>query len=372
VKVSKVSILPLLGATPEAGWQRGTDPSENHYTLVLVDTDEGITGVGSCYTTSALARASLDLIEPLLIGENPLEPDRVSERLHQTTFFFGRGPVTSTIGAVDIALWDITGKALGQPVARLLGGFYRDRVQPYASILFADPPVLRERLLDLTERGYRAIKMGWVGFGRKTRDHDELLVRTAREAVGPDVDLLVDAGGSEEWWPHGYKWALERSHMLAEYNIGWFEEPFAVDDVDAFALLRSQSRVPIATGESLTRRQSFLPFLERRAVDIIQPDATKVGGISEMRKLGWMAHDFGIELVAHGWNTAIGVAADLHLAAARPIARYVEYQTDSPYIDGIAATPFLIDDDGFLVIPTEPGLGIELDWDRVQELTTGG
>jgi D-galactarolactone cycloisomerase len=123
--------------------------------------------------------------------------------------------------------------------------------------------------------------------------------------------------------------------------------------------------VLIATGEVLTRRQSFIPWIERRAVDIIQPDCTKVGGLSEARRIGWMAYDHHILLVTHGWNTAVGLAADLHLAAALPVARWVEYLTPSPYIEDIMATPFKLDDDGMLPVPTKPGLGIDLNQEAI-------
>ncbi len=301
------------------------------------------------------------------MGENHRGPARVSETLHQTSYWFGRGgAVTTTISGLDIAMWDILGQATGQPVSRLLGGLYRDRLMAYASILFSEPRDLHDRLVALKENGYRAIKMGWTGFGRISKTYDELLISTARDAVGPDIELFVEAGGSEEFWPHGYRWAVETSRMLGAYGIGWFEEALSPDDVEGYALLREHASVPIATGEALTRRQSFDPLIDGRAVDIVQPDTTKVGGLSEARRIAWAANDHGIDFVSHGWNTAIGVAADLHLAGALPTGRLVEFQTGSPYIDGLMASPFELDDDGCLLIPSEPGLGIALDAERVK------
>jgi L-alanine-DL-glutamate epimerase-like enolase superfamily enzyme len=218
-------------------------------------------------------------------------------------------------------------------------------------------------------RGFRAIKLGWKPFGRVSRKMDELLVRTARKTVGPDVEIMVDAGGSEHFWPHGYKWALETSKMLAEYDVTWFEEALPPDDIEGFIKLRENAPLPISTGEVLTRRQSFIPWIERGAVDIIQPDCTKVGGLSEARRIGWMAYDHNVLLVSHGWNTAVGLAADLHLAAALPVARWVEYLTPSPYIEEIVATPFKLDAEGLLPIPTAPGLGIELDWEGIRRFS---
>jgi L-alanine-DL-glutamate epimerase-like enolase superfamily enzyme len=370
MKITAVRTIALSGATHDHGWPGGTDPDEQKNTLLEVNTDEGITGIGSCYTSRALVEASLQLLHPMLIGETGLEAERVAEKLRQMTFWQGRGgAVEHTISGIDIALWDLQGQALGQPVSRLLGGNYRDRIKPYASILFEDPPVLRDRLLAQTARGFRAIKMGWRPFGRVSRKLDELLIKTARETVGEDVELMVDAGGSEQFWPHGVSWARETAKMLGDYGIVWFEEALRPDDVTGFKELRQTSPVLVATGEVLTRRQAFQPFLVERAVDVIQPDVTKCGGLSEGRRIGWMAQDHGVLLVPHGWNTGIGVAADLALTAALPVARWIEYQTGVPYIEEILDPPFKLDNEGMLRVPTGPGLGVKLNWDAVGRYT---
>ena len=366
MKIISVRTISLGGATDDHGWSGGTDPNVQYNTLIEVSSDEGITGLGSCYTTRPLVEASLGLLKPMLIGESALEPERVSERLRQTMFWFGRGgSVDHTISGLDIALWDLLGKALGQPVSRLLGGNYRDRIKPYASILFEDPPLLAEKLREQVARGFRAIKMGWRPFGRVSSKFDELLIKTARDTVGDDIELMVDAGGSEQFWPHGVCWARETARMLGEYGVVWFEEALRPDDVEGFKELRQTSPVLVATGEVLTRRQAFQPFIQTRAVDVIQPDVTKCGGLSEARRLGWMAYDNGVLLVPHGWNTAVGVAADLALSAAMPVARWVEYQTGVPYIEEILTTPFALDAEGMLRVPTGPGLGIELNREAV-------
>jgi L-alanine-DL-glutamate epimerase-like enolase superfamily enzyme len=264
MKITAVRTIALSGATHDHGWPGGTDPDEQKNTLLEVNTDEGITGIGSCYTSRALVEASLQLLHPMLIGETGLEAERVAEKLRQMTFWQGRGgAVEHTISGIDIALWDLQGQALGQPVSRLLGGNYRDRIKPYASILFEDPPVLRDRLLAQTARGFRAIKMGWRPFGRVSRKLDELLIKTARETVGEDVELMVDAGGSEQFWPHGYKWALETAKMLADFDVVWFEEALPPDDFAGFAELRGWSSV----SPEYKRGQAVLvtqPLVDRR------------------------------------------------------------------------------------------------------------
>jgi L-alanine-DL-glutamate epimerase-like enolase superfamily enzyme len=199
-----------------------------------------------------------------------------------------------------------------------------------------------------------------------SRKLDELLIKTAREAVGDDVELMVDAGGSEQFWPHGVAWARETARMLGDYGVTWFEEALKPDDVEGFKELRQGSPVMIATGEVLTRRQSFQPFITTRALDIIQPDMTKCGGLSEGRRLGWMAYDHGVLLVPHGWNTGIGVAADLALTAALPVARWVEYQVGVAYIEELIDPPFALDAEGMLRVPTGPGLGIGLNPDAIR------
>ncbi len=364
--IRDIKIHRLIGGTVDGGWPEGHEPEDDLHTLVEIVSDEGPTGIGSVFTSSALVAAGIEQLRPLWQGESAIEPERVSEKLRQSSFWQGRGgTLEHVISGIDIALWDLLGKACNQPVARLLGGYYRRRIKPYASLLFDEPGPLAERLRATVERGFRAIKLGWRPFGRRSEKFDELLVRTARETVGESVELLVDAGGSEQFWPHGYKWALRTSQMLAAYDVGWFEEALPPDDIEGFIRLREHAPVPIAGGEVLTRRQSFIPWIERGAFDIVQPDATKCGGLTEARRIAWLAYDHNIQFVSHGWNTAVGVAADLHLAAALPVARFVEYLTPAPYIEGIITEPFKLDSEGFLPIPETPGLGIELDRDAL-------
>ena len=331
----------------------------------------GITGHGSVFTNGGLVAAALKVLAPLYEGENALEPERVSEKLHQNTFWMGRGgTLTHAISGIDIALWDILGQATGQPVGRLLGGTYRRRVQPYCSLLMEQPELMGEVVATYRDRGFRAFKIGWGPFGRALDAKlDEAIVRAAREAAGPAAKLFVDAGASDAYWPHGLKWALRTAEMLKDYDIGWFEEALKPDAIDDFCTLRRASPVPIAGGEVLTRRQSFIPWLTRGAFDIVQPDVTKVGGISEQRRIAWMAYDFGVKYIGHGWNTALGVAADLQLAAALPDVDLVEFIGGSPYVDGITEKPFALDGEGHLEIPDLPGLGVALDREKLARYT---
>lgn len=370
MKIREIRCAGLRGATPEGGWSNELGPDDCVHTLIAVHTDEGEVGLGSVFTNDALVQASLAVLEPLYRGENALEPERVSEKLHQNMFWLGRGgAITHTISGIDIALWDLLGKATGQPVGRLIGGRYREKVQPYASLLMDEPELLREHLLSVKAQGFRAFKIGWGPFGRRNAATDEKIVKTAREAVGAESYLMVDAGGSDAHWTNGYKWALNTSKMLAEYNVHWFEEALHPDALEDYVKLREHSPVPIAGGEVLTRRQAFQPWLEARAFDIVQPDVTKVGGISEERRIAWMAQEHGIKFIPHGWNTAVGLAADLQLASAFPCTDFVEYLTGSPFIDDIAVGGWHLDENGMMDIPTKPGLGLNLDMDALKKYT---
>jgi L-alanine-DL-glutamate epimerase-like enolase superfamily enzyme len=370
-RITRIEAAPLFGESPKGGWSAEIRPEDSIHALIAVHTDQGLIGYGSVFTDGRLAQAGLKVLEPLFLGADALSPDFVSEKLHQNTFWMGRGgTLTHTISGIDIALWDILGQATGLSVGRLLGGRYRERVQPYCSLLMEEPDAMRDVVASYRDKGFSAFKIGWGPFGRALDVKlDEAIVRAAREAAGERAKLFVDAGASDALWPHGLKWAKRTAEMLAEYEVGWFEEPVKPDAIDDYRELRRSSPVPIAGCEVLTRRQSFIPWLTTGAVDIVQPDVTKVGGISEQRRIAWMAYDLGIKYVGHGWNTALGLAADLQMASAFPDADLVEFIGGSPYVDGILAKPFALDAEGWLTIPDLPGLGVTLDRDRLAKYT---
>lgn len=371
MKITAIRSAGLFGETPKGGWSHEIQPEDSVHALIAVHTDCGIVGLGSVFTDARLVAAALEVLEPLYRGENALEPMRVTEKLHQNTFWMGMGgTLTHTISGIDIALWDILGKATGQPVGRLLGGRYRNKVKPYASILMEMPDLMRERAETFRAAGFRALKIGWGPFGRREDPKlDEAIVRAAREGVGEDCLLMVDAGGSDAFWPNGLKWALNTAEMLKDHDVYWFEEALPIDAIEDYAVLRRQSPVPIASGECLTRRQTFRRWFVEGALDIVQPDVTKVGGISEQIRIARMANDFGIRYIGHGWNTALGLAADLQIASAVPTADLVEYIGGSPYLDDIVLGSWARDEEGLIEIPEKPGLGVELDLDALSRFT---
>ncbi len=362
MRIRAIRAIPLYGKAYE-DWPARYGDREQTRTLVEVTTDEGLSSIGSVYTSAPLVAGALELLRPLYEGASALDPAATTERLHQNTFWQGRGgSVTHAISGIDMALWDLLGQATGQPIWRLLGGRYRDRIKPYASMLMVEPEGMPDRLLAAKARGFRAFKIGWGPFGRRNSRLDEAIVRASREAIGDDCELMVDAGASDAFWGHGYKWALETAKMLRDYDVAWFEEPLRPDDLDGFVKLTAHAPLPIATGECLTRRQSFLPWIERRAVDYLQPDVTKVGGLTEQHRIGQYADDHNILVVPHGWNTGVGLVADLHLTAAAGNARWVEYLTPEPYLEDVFAEPLRLDADGMLRVPEGPGYGVQ--WSR--------
>ncbi|RMH48501.1 MAG: mandelate racemase/muconate lactonizing enzyme family protein [Alphaproteobacteria bacterium] len=371
VRITRIATAALMGHSPPGGWSAEIRPEDSIHTLIAVHTDAGVTGFGSAFAPGPLVAAAVAQLQPLCLGMDALQPERVSETLHRHSFWFGRGgTLTHAISGIDIALWDILGRVTGLPACILLGGRYRDRVRPYCSLLMTGPDRMGERIARWRARGFRAFKIGWGPFGRAGDSRlDEAIVRAAVDALPGGGQLMVDAGASDAFWPHGLKWALRTADMLAEHGVAWFEEPLPPDALEDYVTLRRAARLPIAGGEVLTRRQSFLPFITRGALDIVQPDATKVGGLSEQRRIARMAEDFGLAYVGHGWNTALGLAADLHLAAALPGVGLVEYIGGSPYVDALTAEPFALDGDGMLAVPDRPGLGVAPDPDHVARLS---
>ncbi len=377
MKITDVEAIILRQPTMDVSKADGSQDA----LLIRVHTDAGITGVGEVDSLPPVIKAIVEAppshaiasgLRHLLIGENPLETDRLWHKLYRGSIYYGRqGPAIHAISGIDIALWDILGKVTGMPVGRLLGGTYRKRVQPYCSLLMDQPGPMHDLIAEYRDRGFRAFKIGWGPFGRVDARTDEAIVKAARTAVGDDALLMVDAGGSDAFWRGDYKWALKTSYMLAGYRVAWFEEPLVPDALEDHVALRRNAPLPISGGEVLTRRQSFEPYLRAGAFDIVQPDVTKVGGMSEERRIAWTAQENGVRMIPHGWNTAVGLAADLQLASALPGTDLVEYKTGSPYIDEVAAGGWSLDEDGMLPIPDTPGLGLELDPDALAKYAQG-
>lgn len=365
VTITGARLIGLQGRDTGASWGDDVHEQESRQTLLVLETGDGLVGYGAAYTSLGLAAASMELLAPWLIGTSVDEPERRTEQLHQRAYWQGRGgALTTVISAVNIALWDLWGKVRGQPIGVLMGGRYRDRVRPYASLPFGTPEHTRDVVTAAREKGYLDVKLGWQPFGWDSATTDETLVRVARDAVG-DGRLMIDAGASAAFWPHQHAWARRTARLLADHDVYWFEEPLDPDDLEGYRSLREHSPVRIATGEVLTRRQSYRRLIADRCLDVVQPDTTKVGGLSEARRIGWASHDAGLEYVPHGWNNVVGLAADLQLASALPHCRQIEYIDSGDYMTELLDGAMSLEPDGLLAIPAGPGLGITLDTDAL-------
>jgi len=348
--------------------------------LVRIETDNGIVGVGEACTQSEHDEASLAAhviiergLKPLLIGEDPLNIRRLWEKQYLWTEWFGRAGITMhAISGVDIALWDVMGKALNVSVSRLLGGRFREDIPVYASIIFdmENVAAMADEAKQWTREGYAAVKFGWgqtraSSFGLDAKK-DEAAVRYLREELGPDVEIMVDVGRYVNW---SGSHALKMARTLAAYDVSWLEEPLPQDDVDGYVRLTELSPVRIATGEGEYNRFGFKQLITRHAADVVQPDICRAGGLTEGMRIADLVQAWNLTLVPHGFSTAVNVAANLQWVSAMMPASLLEFRrTKSPLIFDLARPRFEAKQ-GRLPIPDKPGLGLELDEDIVKECT---
>lgn len=330
--------------------------------LILVHTDTGQVGVGSAYSHPGLVTLIVkNQLEPLLRGQDPREVEFLWERMYAVTRWYGRkGAAMSALGGLDVAFWDLRGKALGKPVWSLLGG-QRAECPAYASALLwkAKTSLLAEEAAGHLARGFRRMKMR---LGRN-EDYDTEAVRAVRQAIGADNDVMVDASMR-------YHVALARrlGKVLEDNKVFWYEEPFQPEDLDSYADLRGTVGVRIAAGENEFGVQGFRELIRAGAVDIVQPDASRCGGISEVWRVAKMAGDAGLAFAPHTWSDAVAVTANAHVVAAMPHGLTVEMdQTGNPFIEDLLARPLLVKD-GLLQLSSQPGLGIDLNQAAVDRL----
>lgn len=342
--------------------------------LVRVCTQEGLTGVGSVGVGSGAAAFVIQQhLKPIVVGQSPFDVESLWEQMYRSTINYGRkGLVLEAISAVDIALWDIMGKATGQPVYNLLGGRTRERIRVYASRLYArtDLDELARQAQVFRQQGFTAMKQRF-GYGpsdgpagmRKNLE----LVRTVRDAIGPDIELMADAYMG---WDVTYAIRMIRMLEDAGVNLRWVEEPVIPDDIDGYAEIRSKVNTPISGGEHEFTRYGARELLRRRAVDILQPDVNRVGGITEARKIWAMAAAEGIPVIPHA-----GQMHNYHLVMAHlnsPMAEYFPPPGDDAVLeDDTLFWELFIGEPrahkGEIALPATPGLGLELNEDRIRQ-----
>lgn len=335
--------------------------------VVRIHTDTGLVGIGEVDASPTVVKAVIDAppshaissgLGEILRGEDPRDVERLWDAMYRGSVFYGRRGVTvMAMSGLDIALWDLLGKALEVPVYRLLGGARRRTVPAYASTLMPDTP--EEALAharELAGAGFPAIKFGWGPLGRDP-DLDVDLMQAVRRGAGDDVAIMIDVGFAWRTAEH----AIAMCERFRPYRPAWIEEPLDPDDLVGYAELADAVDVPIAAGEENTTRWEFRDLLDRGHLDVIQPDVTRCGGLSEARRIAVLAEERGRPCVPHSWSTTIIQAASLHLIATIPNARYLEYCVrPNPLNTSLTTVPITVQN-GIATVPEGPGLGIELD-----------
>jgi L-rhamnonate dehydratase len=341
--------------------------------LVRVHTDEGITGLGEIDSSPWVAKAIIEApashklcngLASLLVGENPLEIGRLWQKMYKGTLYFGRrGAAIHAISGVEIALWDIAGKAAGKPIHALLGGARRSKIRAYASTLMPDTPKEAARVVETQlQAGFNAVKLGWGPFGRDA-ELDCALVEAARKAGGDDFELMVDIG---KGWT-SVRDGIDRARRMEENRLAWIEEPFWPDDYGKYRALAEAVSTPIAGGEEETTLADFERLVDKGGVEVVQPDVTRAGGIGECLRIADFVRRRGKRCVLHAWSTGIIKAATLHVLAAMEEAEYMEYCVQTTDLNQrLVAERFPLTN-GEVAIPEGPGLGIELDEAVVRE-----
>ena len=373
MKITEVELLVLRSEglyNNSAGAEEPLGPS--YMGIVRVSTDAGITGYSDMETCASVAKACVDAprwseeegmecfdgLATLLAGENPLEVERLWYRMYRGSIYYGRrGVAIQAISAIDIALWDICGKFYGQPIHILLGGKWREKVRAYASTLFRPTPeAMREAAKVYLDQGFTAVKFGWGVFG-KDRRLDVRLVEAARDALGTQNDLMVDTGWFRE---RTAKEAIQVVRSIEQFEPFFVEELLHPEDYDGYRRVAEAVDVRIACGEQEATEWGFQQLIERGGVDVVQPDLTRCGGFTVSRKIVHMAERANRLVAPHSWSSDLLTAASLHLTAFQRRAEFVEFSTShGPLSRALVKEPLRLVD-GYLPVPTGPGLGVEV------------
>jgi L-alanine-DL-glutamate epimerase-like enolase superfamily enzyme len=388
VKITKVEAIYLRQNVVKEQCDSGQDAL-----VVRIETDAGITGIGEVDSSPLAAKAMIEGpfshttatgLANVLLGEDPFETERLWHKMYRANIYGGRrGVAIHAMSGLDMALWDIKGKALGMPVWKLLGGgFHREeklpwaegnrpwknqRIRCYASSLWGPTPdATRELAGRYRDQGFTAVKFGWDPMGQDEKT-DIALVREARKGLGEDVDLMIDAG-----LPWDAKTAIQRAKAFEQYHPFWLEEPLRPDDYEGYAKLSAATSLRIAAGEEESCRATFIELMDRGRVDLLQVDLTRCGGFTEAIKIAALAWDRGLPVANHGFTTYINVAAALHFLASIPNALICEFvaEEETNLRESLTKQKFRAKD-GYLDIPDAPGLGIDLDEDAIAKYRVG-
>ncbi len=364
MKITSVEAIGLSTRT-----ERNVADGSQDALLILVHTDAGITGIGEADTSPQIGKAVLEApvsgdkcqgIAMQLVGEDPFDVEKIWQKCFYRSYKYGRtGVALNVMSGVDMALWDLMGKAVGRPVYQLLGGAVRRAVPAYSSVLFPeqadDLADVRRKATVAVERSFTGIKFGWGSFGYDRRK-DYAMVEAAREVLGPDRELMIDVG--MRW---DAQTAIEHIESLRPLRPYWFEEPCFADEYETYAAIAdAHPWTRIVGGEQEYNRWGFRRLMEWGKVKGIQPDLARNGGITETRKVAAIAQERGVPVFLHGWSTNVLLAANLHFIAATPNCRWLEYcMGDSPLRWEVTQESLPVVD-GVVQVPEGPGLGVTL------------
>ncbi len=358
MKITDVQAIPLFIPLKETPPLSASGKNHLFHTDVLVKvfTDEGIIGYGEAfrYPPAAVSTFVEEGLKPLLLGENPMNIERLWDLMyHKTSGEWGiKGTTLHAISGVEMALWDILGKGRNLPVYEMLGGLCKDKVKAYATLpAYETPEDVAIICARCVEQGYTAIKL---------HQKDIESAKAARQAVGDDIVLMFDVNGA--WTPQQ---AVVKSRALEQYGVLWLEEPvWPTDDYDGLAYVRSKTNIPIAAGENEYTHYGFKGMIEKRAVDIVQPSVTKAGGIMECRKIYTLAEAWNLQIEPHSPYLGPGIAATAHLCLSNMRSEYIEIKYSPPVEPFIQ--PSFRPEKGYVTVSDKPGLGIEIDEDVVK------
>jgi len=361
MRITEVEPIVLRLAQVDASRADGTQDAF----LVRIHTDEGLVGIGEADTSPYLARTAIEMpsshsvargVAEVLVGEDPRQIDRIWQLLFGATSYYGRSALAlHVISAIDIALWDLAGKAAGLPVSELLGGRRLDLVPVYASeVMPAAPEQARAMAEQAVAAGYSAFKLGWGPLGADL-SRDVALIEAAREGLGEGPHLMIDGGQA-----YSVESALRLLDAVGRVDLYWFEEPLAPEDHLGYRRLADRTAVRIAAGEADAGAAAFERLVREACVDVLQPDLSRCGGFTVGLRIRDLVRGSGVRVVPHCFSTGVLVAASLHFVASLDQPTYSEYSVaHSPFVNRILEEPFRLEG-GKLAVPTGPGLGIEL------------
>lgn len=359
MKITDIKTIPMMIPLKETEPKSAYPKRRSIHILVEVSTDEGITGYGESipFTYGAVDGYIEQQLKPILIGENPMQIERLWDKAYHLSFGHGiKGTTIHALSAVEIALWDIIGKTRKLPVYEMIGGLCKPKIKAYASLMeYKKPEEVAKISQRWVEEGYQAVK---IHQGK----HDGVAcTKAVRDAVGDGVEIMLDVNGA--WTPQD---ALKAVRQLERYDLTWLEEPvWPVDDYDSLAWLRTKTDIPIAGGENEFTHYGFKNIVTKHPYDIIQPDVIMTGGIMATRKIFALAETWNLGVATHSFFFGPGIPASVHLSLSNVKSEWVE-------INAVPLEAYFIDPayrpiDGYLTVSDKPGLGFDVDWDVVEK-----